>query len=130
MHNQLDVDILKGHTIVSFEKEEYNLTLHLVGGGQYRVELTDDGGGGNDSHAFFEKVELGPILGKELTEAFHEGKTSEGVRLVLRAGKDEGQVEVVHQHNGYYGFSYEVIVDKPEPVAPPPVPIRPVTLDF
>jgi hypothetical protein len=114
MDRQLDIDILKGCIIDHYDVEEQSITVQTRNGGLYHIQLEDEGAGGNDSHAYFSEVDLKPVIGKRITKAWHEDESRDGVRLVLQAGVATAIVQVIHQNNGYYGFSYEVIVARPE----------------
>ena len=108
-----DIDILIGSTIVSHEPvDPQDLTINVVGGKTYVIMVDDERCGGNDSHAWIDSVSLSEVIGHEITDAYHEDKSSYGVRLVLKAGDRCGVIEIIHEHNGYYGFSYEVVEEK------------------
>lgn len=79
-----------------------------VSGRRFEIQLEDDGCGGNDSHAYLDGSDVGGLYGQIITEAYPEDSSSYGVRLVFKASDRRGWIQITHDHNGYYGFSYEV----------------------
>jgi hypothetical protein len=110
-----DIDTLVGYAIHDWwQVGDYSLCLRTTGpsGGEahWDIQLDDDGGGtGNASHAYFGDIRLNDLLGHTITAARHEDESSYGVLLILEAGDKRGCIPIVHDHNGYYGFSYEVV---------------------
>ena len=106
----LSIDILIGQTIASFEEvHEQSLLLTLADGKKWVVSIDDDGAGGNESHAFLNGVDLSRVVGHKITEAFERRMKQDGAELVIKAGKYEGFIRIVHESNGYYGWSYEMV---------------------
>lgn len=112
------MDILQGLTLVSVEvpdgKHPKTLKLCTSNNGVYRIDVEDEGGSGNDSNAFFRGVELEKIVGNPITRAYHKDKSRDGVMLILETKDARGSMEIVHENNGYYGFSYEVVTERPD----------------
>ena len=99
---------LIGETISSYRLEnEQLLRITCESGRVFHMALEDDGGGtGNDSHAFFQNVTL--ITDHKVTAVREEDRDSYGARFVVECEYRAGVIEVVHDHNGYYNFSWEV----------------------
>lgn len=107
---KLDIDALVGHAIVSYTFGPDLVTFECAGGARFEIHLEDDGNGtGNDSHAFFSGCDITPILGHVITAARHEDGSSYGVNLLLESATASAFLAITHEHNGYYGFSYEVV---------------------
>lgn len=99
---------LIGETIISYRLEnEKLLRIACDSGRVFHVNLSDDGSGpGNDSHAFFRGVIL--IRDHPITNIREEDRDSYGARFVVECGYRSGVIEVVHDHNGYYGWDMDV----------------------
>lgn len=108
-----DIDILIGKTISRFDYSPDLVSFTCTDETRYEVQLEDDGCGGNDSHAFFAGCDLIPILGEPIVDAWHDGESSYGVSLVLKTAKTNGFFTIIHEHNGYYDFSYDVVLISP-----------------
>ena len=106
-----DIDILIGSTITAHELSSCKKSLEIktAAGKTFEILVDDEGSGGNDSYAWISSVSLSEVVGHEITTAHHENSNSYGVTLVLKAGDRVGMIEIEHEHNGYYGFSYEVV---------------------
>lgn len=112
MAKKLGFDELKGkriNTADKWDEGDKSWTLH-TDNGDYELQIDDDGCGGNDSNAFLSDVcGLDAIAGKEIV-AVDEESDSYGARIKLRtADSSECIINIVHDHNGYYGFSYELL---------------------
>ena len=105
---KLGIDELIGYTIKSYTKEG---TIVTEEGEIFEIHLEDDGCGGNDSHAFFEKFDLDNIIGEKILEIHEEGGTNvDGAVFTLKTKMAMGIIEIVHESNGYYGWGYEVVI--------------------
>lgn len=111
-----DMDQLVGETITSCEGKagDEQMTFFCASGKVFTFWLEDDGGGtGNDSHAFISGISI-PI-GEPITLVTERGRDSYGARFVFGvASVDEEDaaesfyLDVTHEHNGYYGWGYEL----------------------
>ena len=76
--------------------------------GTWEIYLEDDGAGGNDSHAFVESVGgWEELVGKKIASVDDPDDRDCGCTVTIKS--DEGQtaeITFVHEHNGYYGYSY------------------------
>jgi hypothetical protein len=109
---KLGFDILKGATILStgsWSKGDQEWLL-VTSAGTYRLFIEDNGVGGNDSHAYLDSVNgLVNIIGQPIVEVTEESD-SYGAVVTLTAANDANcTIVIVHDHNGYYGFSYELV---------------------
>lgn len=109
-YKKLGFDILKGQKIISFEpwsngdKGWYFNTESQ----RYYLEIDDDGCGCNDSNAYINYIQdLDKILNQEIIEV-DEGSDSYGANITLKTRENECFIVINHDHNGYYGFSYEL----------------------
>ncbi len=111
---KLDIDALVGKTIASYTFDQYLVTFLCADGSRFEIHLEDDGNGtGNDSHAWFSGCDLTPLVDRPIVSAHHEDESSEGVNLLLETADTSGFIAITHEHNGYYGFSYEVVPVNP-----------------
>lgn len=99
-----EITQLIGLTIVSYDDG----TFICAGDRRFEIDIEDDGCGGNDSHAFISGSSVGALYGHVITAARTEDDSSDGVCFVLEAGDLRGWVQITHDHNGYYGFSYDI----------------------
>lgn len=112
----LGFDELIGKKILSFEKWDNGDKSwgFKTDSGDYSLEIDDESYGGNASNAFLESiVGLERILNKtieKVDEVSHGGRNGETV--TLKTANANCVIEIVHEHNGYYGFSYELIKKK------------------
>ncbi len=104
-------DILKGQTIVSFhiwEQPNYKAASFKTTTHKYNLEITDEGAGGNDSDAYLESITGGEsIIGQEIVEVTEESDNY-GAIIKLITDNSKCVITIIHDHNGYYGFDYEV----------------------
>ena len=112
MEKKLGFDELKGKRINAADKWEVgdkSWTLHSDGG-IYELQIDDDGCGCNDSNAFLSGVRgLDAIAGREIV-AVDEESDSYAAEIKLRtADGSECVINITHEQNGYYGFSYELL---------------------
>lgn len=108
---KLGVESLIGKTISGFSLGEQELDLFFKDDTKAHIVLEDDGGGtGNDSHAYFERIDFAEIIGKEIIGVEEQGHTSYGVLLILKTKDGKGEIDITHEHNGYYGFNYEIFL--------------------
>lgn len=99
---------LIGETIISYRLEnEQVLRIACDSGRVFHITLDDDGGGtGNDSHAYFGNVLL--HKDRKITLIREESRDSYGARFAVECSYRSGVIEVVHDHNGFYGYSVDV----------------------
>jgi hypothetical protein len=108
---KLGFDELKGKRILSVNPWDVGDKFWTIqtDGGPYNLLIEDDGCGGNDSNAFLSHVSgMEAILGQPITEVSEE---SDGYGAVIELGIANGQkcvITIIHEQNGYYGFSYEL----------------------
>ena len=106
-HKKIDIDALVGYTISSFKEGEI-LTKE---GKTFYVILSDDGDGGNDSYAFFKKFDLSQIIDRKVVKAWEESNPDEdGAFLKIETPNGTAIIEIIHESNGYYGWSYEIVI--------------------
>lgn len=109
----LGFDELIGKKILSFEKWDKGDKSwdFKTDSGDYDLEIYDESYECNDSHACLESiVGLEGILNQTILtvdEVSHGGRFGE--TITLKTAYDTCVIEIVHEHNGYYGFSYELI---------------------
>ncbi len=105
-----EITSLIGEIIESYKISDgkYSIELFTESGKTFVIELEDEGGG-CDSHASIGKVELSDVIGKTIAEAYEESKDSSQAVLIFKTrGKRIGRIELDHEHNGYYNFSYDI----------------------
>lgn len=102
-----EISVIKGHVIEGVKTTDDYVEIETRSGISFLIELSDEGPQ-NDSHASFEKVEISNLIGKNITEAYEESYDSSHAVLILKAGKKQGSIKIVHDHNGYYSFSYHL----------------------
>lgn len=111
---KLEFEEIKGKTIVSADawKRKDQSWRFKTNDGDYELYISDDGPQ-NDSFAYIESIlGLESIIGKEIIEV-QEESDSEHAIITLRAKRSKDCIiNINHQHNGYYGFSYELIPQK------------------
>ncbi len=113
-YKKLGIDSLIGKVITSYDFDKDNFDGKLSNGGTFGIHLEDDSCGCNDSHAFFGEANLHNLIGQPITEAGEFDSDSYGCTLRLKSGELEGFIQIIHEHNGYYGFSYEVFITEPK----------------
>ena len=103
-----EFSILTGKTIVSVSAEKHYIRFYLVGG-FCDIDLSDDGPQ-NDSHAFFVNFEaLNSIVNKVVVSAVDNEINKDNCEFTLTFADGTKIVfESQHEHNGYYGYSYQV----------------------
>lgn len=109
---KLGFDELKDKRILSVDqwtRGDKSWTLH-TDAGDYELFIDDDGCGGNDSNAFLSEVNgLDTMLNQEIV-AVEENADSYGAEIKLNgANGAQCVINIIHEQNGYYGFSYELI---------------------
>lgn len=78
--------------------------------GVFNLNIDDEGGYGNDSHAYLHDISgLQYILGQEIT-GVEERSDSWGAEIRLQTDKGVCVIDIRHEHNGYYGFSYDLTI--------------------
>ncbi len=115
-YKKLGIDSLVGKVITSYKFDKGDFDGELSGGETFGILLEDDSCGCNDSYAYFGKCDLNNLIGHVITAAEESSGSfnNDGCVLKLKAGEFEGFIEIVHEHNGYYGFSYEVYITEPK----------------
>lgn len=104
--------ILQGHRIHSFtylakpNAGELKMETSI---GNFHLSISDDGYGGNDSHAFLsEVIGLNTVLHSPI-EKIEEDADKWGATIKLHDSHgNEAVVKIVHEQNGYYGFGYSL----------------------
>ena len=73
----------------------------------YTLQIDDDSCGGlNDSWACISSITgFKNIIDKVITRV-HESANSYSAEITLFAQDSICSIDIIHQHNGYYGFSY------------------------
>jgi len=74
----------------------------------YNLILDDDSDGGNDSWAFLQSADLISIANQEIID-IEEVSDSYGATIKIFTKDNFGTITIVHEQNGYYGFSYDLI---------------------
>lgn len=104
---------LIGEIITSYRLEDTQcLRIVCESGRVFHMTLTDEGAGGNDSHAFFNDVCL--IKDAKITAVREEDNDRDGARFVIECKWKSGLIDVVHNSNGYYGWSYDFVEVEPK----------------
>lgn len=104
-----DIDIIIGSIINSYVLSDPKTCILTTNNGNYTILVDDDSCGGNDSYAWVDKVKIDNIIGQKIIKAYHKDRDNCGVILIIETELQEGFIEIIHEHNGYYGFSYEVV---------------------
>lgn len=74
----------------------------------YCLNIEDEGYCGNDSHAYLSSVDnIDAIINQEIIEVTEESN-SYSAEITLRTRENTCVIQIIHDHNGYYGFSYEI----------------------
>jgi len=112
MNKKLGFDELIGKRLLSAEAWESGDKSWLMhtDAGDYRLEIEDEGCGGNDSHAYLSGVSGMDDVRGEVIASVEEESDGYGAEVRLRtvAGKT-CFINITHEQNGYYGFAYELI---------------------
>lgn len=106
-YKKTECTALIGLTIQSYTSEN-DLYMVLSDGRKISVDLDDDGAGGNDSHAYFGKIDIDDIIGEKIISADEHNFDNCGGTIILKTTRNTGTIEIVHDHNGYYGFAYDI----------------------
>jgi len=103
-----EFSILTGKTIVNVSANKDYVRFNLLGG-VCDIDLHDDGPQ-NDSHAFFFNFEaLNSLTDKVVASAVDTEINSDNCEFKLTFTDGTSiTFESVHEHNGYYGYSYQV----------------------
>ncbi len=113
-YKKLSIDALIGQVIKKVTYDKNNCVLTMKDGTKYDIRLEDDGGGtGNDSYAYFSAVALTSILHRKIISAEETNDDSYGAVFVIKTKNAEGAIVITHEHNGYYGWSYELFKSNP-----------------
>jgi hypothetical protein len=102
-----DIDIIKGEVIQSFDGavKDDSMTIRCASGNSYEIQTWPD----EYASAWISEINLDKLIGKKIVEAYHDGKDCFGVTLIMKAEDGNvGHVTIEADHNGYYGFSYQV----------------------
>lgn len=108
---KLGFDVLKGQKIVSFEKwENGDKTWDFqTNERKYNLYIDDESCGCNDSNAYIDFIQnLDKILNQEIIEVIEDCE-SYGAEITLKTRENSCVIQINHDHNGYYGFSYELL---------------------
>ena len=108
MEKLTEFSILNGKTIVNVFANKDHVRFNLVGG-ICDIDLYDDGPQ-NESHAFFANFEpLNSLGNKVVLSAVDNEINQDNCEFTLTFADGTKIVfESQHEHNGYYGYSYEV----------------------
>ncbi len=109
MDKKLSIDSLVGQAIIGYSSDDYSITLNLADGRTCQIVLEDEGYGGNDSRVSFGKIDLSAIVLQLILETEESDKSTFGAILKLSTKRNQGSIEIIHEHNGYYGWGYELI---------------------
>jgi hypothetical protein len=107
------LDCLLNKKIVGYvlKDQKKTLRLSLFDGTDVSIELDDDSAGGNNSCAFFSNVCLAAIFSRNIVSVEESGKNSYGAKFIFTSDDGyRGEVDVTHNHNGYYGWGFFVSV--------------------
>ena len=77
--------------------------------GKFELIIEDEGDGGDDSHAFLESVDgINTILNQKIISVDESYDSSYGASIDIFTHNGRATILITHEHNGYYGFSYEL----------------------
>jgi hypothetical protein len=107
-YKKTECTALIGLTIQSVDFSKDHLSMVLSDGRNISVDLDDDGCGGNDSHAYFGKIDIEDIIGEKILSADEHDFDSCGGTIILKTARNTATIEIIHDHNGYYGFAYDI----------------------
>lgn len=96
-------------TKVKHTAAKQELFLTCDDGAEFVLRVDDEHHGYNDSHAYIDSVVLNRLFGLVIVNVEETNRDSYGVELVIHAGTQRGHIKIVHDHNGYYGFSWELV---------------------
>lgn len=104
---------LVGEVITSYRDGRFT----CASGRRFVLDIQDEGCGGNDSHAYLDDDDMYRVLGFPILAAYPTDASSWGVTLTFESQGGSipvrGTVTITHEHNGYYGFSWELVEIKP-----------------
>lgn len=104
----LSIDQLVGRTLIAYTKAEDDKSIDLVtDSGTYMLSIMDEGPL-NDSNAYIKRIRIAGLFQDKIIRAFERNSSSYGVDLVLETENLVGVIQIKHDHNGYYGFNYEL----------------------
>lgn len=98
---------LIGLTIQSFTPFDSYLSIVLSDDKVICLTLDDDGPF-NDSYAYLGKIDIEEIIGEKIVSADEKDWDSYGGTILLKTARNTGTIEILHDHNGYYGFGYDI----------------------
>jgi len=111
-HKLLEFSILTGKTIASYTAEKDCVDFYTTDKEVISVILSDDGPM-NDSHAYFLNFEgMENILHKKIVKADDTPGHDEADFLIELEDGSKATFSTIHEHNGYYGYSYEIELTK------------------
>jgi len=112
-HKLLEFSILTGKTIASYTAEKDCVDFTTIDNEVISINLSDDGDGGNDSYAYFLNFEgMENILHKKIVKADDTPGHDEADFLIELEDGSKATFSTIHEHNGYYGYSYEIELTK------------------
>lgn len=108
-HKKQSFDILIGEKIVKYTHPDKKDSSFSFESDKYRYDLSiDDDGPQNDSHAYINYISnFDGILNKEIISV-NEHSESYGAEIKIDTAYSTAEIDINHDHNGYYGFSYEL----------------------
>ena len=74
----------------------------------YTLLIDDDNCGCNDSWAFLQSADLLAIANQEIID-IEEESNSYGATIKIFTKDNFGTLIIIHEQNGYYGFSYDLV---------------------
>ena len=107
----LGFDVLKGSVILSVGSHAQGDKTWIIhtNNGTYELWIDDDSCGCNDSNAFLNSVDgIDNIIGKVITSV-DDDSDSYSATIKLMADDTCCTINIIHEQNGYYGFSYQLI---------------------
>lgn len=109
-HKKRSFDEVKGQTILSSNPYEGYYWNFRTNCGDYTLQVDDEGYGCNDSHAYISAISgLEAIIDKEIVNVEESSNSDEAEIKLYTADGSVCVINIIHDHNGYYGFSYELV---------------------
>lgn len=115
MSKRGDFNQLIGQKIVAFgspptdsETKDYYIGTDKY---DYNLLIDDDNCGCNDSWAYLKSVDLLPIANQEIIK-IEENSNSYGAEIKIFTSNNIGFLFIQHDQNGYYGFSYDLVLSE------------------
>lgn len=112
MSKKGDFNQLIGQKIVAFgspptdrETKDYYIGTDKY---DYNLLIDDDNCGCNDSWAYLKSADLLQIANQEIID-IEEESDSYGATVKIITKDNFGTLIIVHDQNGYYGFSYDLV---------------------